>query len=159
MKYRILNREELSHLDEQLKQFLIVNGIDGDEWKRINEEEADKAIDLVEIFSDRVLQLVYEKIFYVEKRTEDAFFIFHCKHALIDLIAIEKKDKSDKIINFSTAEGIQAALSKYAKKLNFYESQKKYDNEREVEIHRLFTEGCIISSKDLWDELKKVIEK
>ena len=54
MKFRILRDEELKVLEEDLKHFLIANGIDGDLWKEINENDPDKAIDLVAVFSDIV---------------------------------------------------------------------------------------------------------
>lgn len=158
MKYRILKTEELKHLELQLKQFLIVNGIDGDEWKRINEEDADKAIELVEIFSDQVLQVVYEKIFYLEKRTKDAFFVFHCKHEKIELIVVQiKKGEESSEIDLSTEEGIQDALSNHTNQLVLFQSEKKYDTVRELEIHKLFTDGCIISNREFWDKLRSLV--
>ena len=47
MKYRMLKADELSALEGDLKAFLIVNGIDGSIWERINNEEPEKAVKLV----------------------------------------------------------------------------------------------------------------
>ena len=47
MKYRMLTTEELTHFEEDLKQFLIVNGVHGDEWEQMNRETPDKAVELV----------------------------------------------------------------------------------------------------------------
>jgi hypothetical protein len=38
MKYRRLTQEELTHLEGDLKAFLIINGIDGEAWEKLNQE-------------------------------------------------------------------------------------------------------------------------
>lgn len=157
MKYRILNDEELSHLDEQLKQFLIINGIYGDEWKRLNEKEPEKVLNLIELFSDHVLQIVYEKTTFLEKQTPDACFVFHCKPKTLELIAIQKKDNSNAAINLSSTQGIHSALTQAAGDLTFFQIEKPYSKEREHEIHFMFIDGCIKSSETFWNQLKKVI--
>lgn len=157
MKYRILNNEELSHLDEQLKQFLIINGIYGDEWKRLNEEEPQKSVTLIELFSDHVLQIVYEKTTFLEKQTPDACFVFRCKPETLELIAVQKKNSEDITIDLSSTQGIHHALTKSAGNLTFFRTEKPYSKEREREIHIMFMDGCIRSSEAFWNQLEKVI--
>lgn len=157
MKYRILNDEELSHLNEQLKQFLIINGIYGDEWKRLNEEEPQKAVGLIELFSDHVLQIVYEKTTFLEKQTPDACFVFHCKPQTLELIAIQKKNSDDPAIDLSSTQGIHSALTQSGGDLTFFRIEKPYSKEREQEIHLMFMDGCIKSSEVFWNQLGKVI--
>lgn len=76
-KFRYLSDDELSFFEEELKQFLILNHVYSDEWLRINQNEPEKALELVGVFSDQVLQRVYENMKYFEKRTKDACFVFH----------------------------------------------------------------------------------
>lgn len=57
-KYRCLNDEELRSMEDDFKAFLIINGVDTDYWQTINKEKPERAIELVELFSD----LVFEKI-------------------------------------------------------------------------------------------------
>jgi len=45
MKYRILTADELVHFEEELKQFLIVNGVHGDEWEKMNRETPERAVE------------------------------------------------------------------------------------------------------------------
>lgn len=157
MKYRILNDEELAHLDEQLKQFLIINGVYGDEWKQINEENPDKAIELVTLFSDHVLQIVYEKTSFLEKQTPDACFVFNCKKETLALIAIQKKDQNDSSVDLSSTENIHTALTQHADKLTFFTSEKAYSKDREREIHLMFMDGCIRSSEEFWNQLTQAL--
>jgi len=156
MKYRILSNEELSHLEEDFKHFLIVNGVHTEEWKRLNKEEIQKAVDLVEIFSDTVLQKVYEKLEYLEFRSEDSCMVFHFDTEKVELISIHRK--TDSSINLSTAEGIHVALVTQINALNFFQAEKKFSDSREKEIHRMLEQGCLISSSEFWNSLKEIIQ-
>jgi hypothetical protein len=62
MKYRCLTDDELRLLADDLKHFLIVNGVHAEEWEYINKVNPSKATQLVELFSDTVLDKVYSKI-------------------------------------------------------------------------------------------------
>lgn len=155
MKYRILTDDELTYLEEDLKHFLIVNGVHAEEWERLNKEDKEKAIQLVEIFSDSVLQKVYEKISFVEFRSVDTCMVFNCLPDKMELITIQKKANS--AVDLSTPESIHAALTKSPSDLEFFKTEKKYSDVRENEIHQLMEQGCFNSSKEFWDTLLLVI--
>lgn len=155
MKYRLLTKEELLPLEEDLKHFLIINGIHGDEWKKMNEENPDKATELVGIFSDTVLQKVYEKIKFLEFRTSDSCLIFALREASIELIAINTKAGGD--CDLSTPESIHEALTHHADQLTFFKSKKEYHKEREAEIHEMMESGCVPSHESFWMMLNKAL--
>lgn len=156
MKYRILTHEELSHLEEDLKHFLIVHGVHGDEWQRINQEEPSKAVQLVEIFSDTVLQKVYEKLGYLEFRSEQTCMVFKFGQNEVQLISIQRKQGS--LIDLSTPESIHEALKKSLADLDFFYSKKEYSASREAEIYQMLEQGCLLSSQEFWDLLIQLIK-
>ena len=155
MKYRMLTNEELEHLEGDLKAFLILNGVAGDDWKMLNETNPEKAIALVELFSDKVLETVYEKVEYLENRSADMCLVFHLGEKDQSLITIQRTEGST--IDLSTPEGIHEALTKHISELEFFTSKHAYHNEREQEIHKLITQGCVLSTKDFWNALVEVI--
>ncbi len=157
MKYRILSNEELSHLEEDFKHFLIVNGVHGEEWEALNKNDVDKAIQLVELFSDTVLQKVYEKIEYLEFRSLDTCMVFHLGKDKIELISIHRMAES--IVDLSTVESIHEALKKSADQLNFFKTEKPYSKNREAEIHEMIEQGCLLSSSQFWTALALSIVK
>lgn len=156
MKYRMLTQEELQVFEEELKQFLIVNGVHGEEWEQMNQENVAQATQLVEMFSDTVLQKVYEKIMFIEHRTSTSCMVFKLNDDQIDLISINLKEGAT--VDLSTPEGIHEALSKHANQLTFFKTTKKYNKERELEIHELLEHGCVHSDQSFWALLNKVIE-
>ena len=155
MKYRILTDEELQHLEGDLKDFLIINGIHGEEWEKLNREEPKKAVELVELFSDQVLQTVYEKVSYLEHRSPDSCLVFHFGEQEQELIAIQKKP--DTTIDLSTVDGIHEALTKAPNDLSFFTSKKNYNESREMEIHQLIRQGAVLSDANFWNSLKEIL--
>lgn len=155
MKYRILTDEELSHLAEDFKQFLIVTGVHAEEWEEMNKTDVSKAIQLVEVFSDTVLQKVYEKITYLEFRSEDSCVVFNFGSTSVKLISMQRKTNS--ILDLSTPESIHEALKNSFQDLTFFRSEKQYSMSREEEIHKMIEQGCYISSAEFWNLLCEVL--
>jgi hypothetical protein len=156
MKYRILTTDELLHFEEDLKQFLIVNGVHGDEWEQMNRDTPEKAIELVELFSDTVLQKVYEKIEFLEFRSVDSCLVFHCLSDRSLLIAVQHSQPD---LDLSSPDTIHAALSGDLSKLNFFRSEKMHQHSREVEVHRLIEQGCVPSDEAFWNALVGIVSK
>lgn len=154
MKYRILSNEELSHLDEELKQFLIVHGIHHEEWVEMNHKTPTAAVELVELFSDTVLQKVYEKIEFLEFRSTDSCIVFHYKLLELELFSINKKPNSTS--DLSTPETIHQSLTHQADQLTYFRSAKKYTATRELEIHQALEQGCVVSSREFWESLQEL---
>ncbi len=155
MKYRRLTQEELTHLEGDLKAFLIINGIEGEAWEKLNKETPDKAQQLVDLFSDNVLQTVYEKVNFLEFRRPDSCIVFQMGKTEQALIAINKKPSSK--LDLSTVESIHAALTNHINELDFFQSKKAYTQARETEIHLLLEQGCVLSVQEFWDSLTEVI--
>ena len=159
MKYKNLTLEELKHLEEELKQFLILNHVYAEEWETLNKENPTKAKKLVSMFSDQVFEKIYNSISYLENRKKDSCFVFHFKEVEIELILIQRKHSANEDIQLNTLEGIHTALTSQVNELRFFTQQKKYTEERAIEIHKMLEQGCIKSSAEFWNALKEVIEK
>ncbi len=153
MKFRILSDEELKLFEDDLKHFLIANGIDGDSWEKINKEDPEKAVDLIGIFSDTILQKVYERIRFLEFRSKEKCFVFRMGEEGIELIALEGSEKVD----LSTPESIHSALIETPSEIKFFKTAKKYSLPREVEIHKMLNDGCVPSHETFWIQLNNVL--
>ncbi len=155
MKYRMLTKEEREIFNEDFKHFMISNGVTNEEWLEMNEKNPQKATELVELFSDVVLEKVYQKIEYIEFRSEDSCLVFHCTPDALNLISIVPK--SGKKVNLSTPELIHTALQNNLFDLDIFKSKKPYSTLRELEIHKMIEQGCLNSSKEFWDALVELI--
>jgi len=142
-------------LKKILKHFLVVNGLENDTWTELNENDPEKAIEVIEIFSDTVLQRVYEKIKFLEHRTKDSCMVFNLQKEGIELISINSKPNSS--VDLSTPESIHDALVNNSSQLTIFKTSKKYAKERELEVHDMISSGCVNSNEAFWILLQKVI--
>ncbi len=155
MKYRILSDEELEVFAEDLKHFLIVNGVHGEEWEEMNKVNPEKAVQLVELFSDTVLQIVYEKIKFIEHRSATSCLVFHLKSDEVEMISLNAKPES--AVDLSTPESIHEALVNQPSELTVFKTSKPYTKERELEIHQMLEQGCVNSTESFWQALVKLV--
>jgi hypothetical protein len=156
MKFRQLTQDELSYFDEDFKHFLIINGIHNEEWVKLNQNNPEKALDLLKLFSDIVLQKVFEKIHYLEFRSKEKLFVFNCQESEIHLIGLQSDFDQ---IDFSTTESIQFSLTNHPSAIKFFKQSKGYSENREQEVFEMMEKGCIQSSADFYTALLNIIEK
>lgn len=140
--------------DEDFKHFAIANGVSNEEWLEMNAENPEKATELVEIFSDTVLQKVYEKLRFIEHRSQTSCLVFNLLIDEIQLISINSKNET---VDLSTPESIHEALVNSPQDISIFETKKAYSKNREEEIHDMLMQGCFNSSEAFWILLKKVI--
>ncbi len=151
----MLTTEEMEIFNEDFKHFAIANGVSNEEWVEMNQSDKEKATKLVGLFSDTVLQKVYEKIKFIEHRSAASCLVFRLNPNNIDLISLNAK--SD-VVDLSTVESIHDALVNHPSELSVFRSQKNYSKVREEEIHEMLTQGCVNSSEAFWIMLEKVVE-
>ena len=154
MKYRILTDDELAYFEEDFKHFLIANGVHAEEWKKINEIDHSQAIKLIELFSDAVLQKVYEKIKYIEHRSKKSCMVFYLKEDEIELISINAQLEN---VDLSTPESIHEVLISKPEAISMFSSKKSYSKNREEEIHSMLEQGCLHSDEKFWNALQAII--
>lgn len=155
MKYRLLSAEEQKIFDQDFKYFLISNGVTNEEWLEMNESKPEKALVLVELFSDAVLDIVYKKIEFIEFREKNSCLVFRCLENKMELISILPKEPGT--VDLSTVESIHEALSKKANQLTVFATEKPYAKTREEEIHQMVEQGCVNSSSEFWEALQMVL--
>jgi hypothetical protein len=151
----MLNNEELEHLEMELKQFLIVNGVHSEEWLQINKTEPEKAVRLVELFSDSVLETVYDKIKVLEFRSPESCMVFYFHKYKVELISIQRN--KDSKADLSSPESIHSSLINYSDELSFFKSEKAIQLTRNLEIHRMIEQGCYVSTIEFWESLNLAI--
>jgi len=116
----MLSKEEMEIFDEDFKHFMVINGVSNEEWLELNENNIQKATELVELFADTVLQKVYEKIKFIEHRTSNSCMVFKLNKENIELISINGKDDT---VDLSTPESIHKAIVNSPNKLSIFKTE------------------------------------
>lgn len=145
MKYRSLTNEELKELEEEFKHFLITNNVYTEEWERLNKIKDKKVQQLVEAFSDIVLDKALKNIKYLEHVTPQDIKAFKCDDDQMMLIGIASKNQT---IDFT-----KDALSDFKEELDIFKTSKPYHKERELEVFNLLQSGCSIIDEERFNKL------
>lgn len=153
-KYRLLTRDELESMRDDFVKYLVLNGIDIDEWMRLKKEEPKKADKILDLFSDVVFERVLRRIEYVDLYTQRTIKAFKCEEDKMILIALETEDES---YDFTQPAGIQKARETPPADLKIYRTEKKYTDTRELEIYLMTTAGATASKGKLYESLEHML--
>ena len=152
MRFRKLNFEELTSLEKEFKEFLIVNHIHDEEWRTLNKVSPEKANVLVEVFSDTVLLKVYGKISYLEFYGKDIRSFFKIDNEWINSIHIQVSDHKYKL-PLQIGE-ILSCPERYT----IHKGKKKIVNSKEDEVHELILKGCLLGTEDSWHAIENLFK-
>ena len=90
-KYRELSKEELELFRQDFIDFLVVNGIDADEWQESQENNPGKAAETIRIFTDFIFDTVLRKIKYIDGVGEGVIRSFQCLDDKIVLVGADRR--------------------------------------------------------------------
>tara|TARA_R110002049_G_scaffold100145_5_gene244000 strand:- start:3997 stop:4479 length:483 start_codon:yes stop_codon:yes gene_type:complete len=151
MKYRYLTDQELEILEKDFVHFLVANGIDNDEWVRVNAESKEKALEIVGLFSDVVIEKAIENIKYLEYRSAKSLKIFHCKEKEISLIGLDIDEESN--LDFTEADSAEKAMAEGTDAIKTYKTKKAYHPSRTEELFKMMEAGCYIVDGKFYNTL------
>ncbi len=155
MKYRRLNIEELKALEKEFVSFLAAAQITGVDWEKMKKEEANKAEELIDVFSDLVYERVMNKIQYLEYRDQKSMNIFHFTNDKIILVGLRVKENSsmDLTHNDIFSQWNESAI----KAVNVIKTEKEYGKDRGEEVFELLQTGCMITDEKLFNAISRII--
>lgn len=155
-KYKILSDEELKLLELEFKQFLISNGIHDEHWRAINEKDPDKAIDLVEQFSDVVYDKYMDNVKYIAYFSENEIkaFWYRKDHAML----IGLKDLSGKL-DFRRDDWWMRLPEVHDQVETYFLEKKVEENRRNIELFKLISAGAMVITEDHFKRLHLLVKK
>jgi hypothetical protein len=77
--------------------------------------------------------------------------LFYIGKDIIHLISVSPKPGEN--VDLSTIDSIHTALTNQAGLLNYFKTSKEIQGEREMEVHRLLNQGCVVSSHEFWEKM------
>lgn len=155
MKYRYLSDDELKILEDEFIQFLIVNGVDGTDWKRINEKHPKQALQLVGVFSDLVFERSIEKMHFGEITDNKQYFVIAFHKDVIELVGARTLNPNLKIKSFDELVDL---IKTSPDKIELFRQTKRYTPNRSEEIFRMLNNGLLLSEQNRFDLLKKLYD-
>lgn len=157
MKYTRLTKEQFEIFHEKFAKFLATQKIDNAEWKNIVENKMELSIELLDLFSDIVWDDALTNAQYLEHLSEKDFKAFKFGEKDIEMLSV--KITGDMDIDLTSDKGFNKLFEDIMDpRIEFYTGNKKIEGARNEEMFQLITEGCVISSSQLFDALSEAIK-
>lgn len=152
VKYRFLTDEELKGFEEEFKHFLIANGLHAEEWEKMNSENPDKAIEIVGLFSDLILDKVYDKTNYILHTSPKALKAFKFNKENAVLIGVDYKGEGE-----LPEAGVIEFIANNAADMLIYGTSKSFSEEnRNKELHFLVKHGAVVTDEKVFEYLAEI---
>lgn len=147
-KYRTLTHEELESMQTEFIDFLVLNGITGDDWVKLKQNNPDNAEGVCEAFSDVVFSKILKNCRYIESHTPKNLIAIFCDTEEMHLQGLEAPIEST--IDFTNSEDFEKLKTTPPEGLKKIKTQKKYNSEREIELWKMLNNGFFISNQKLY---------
>ncbi len=159
MKYHRLNADELAVLEPEFIKFLIVNGIDGADWTRIKANDTAHADELLDVFSDMILEGTLKNISFLDVVLHKVIYAFQCEETNITLHALELVGDGDFTFrnNFSVTT-LSELLDAQLIEVKAFTQQKPYQPDRNTELYKMIQNGMSISNGEWFMAIEKILK-
>ncbi len=159
MRFRRLTKDEFEHLEQDFVQFLASNQITAKEWETMKTEQPDKVHELLDIFSDIVLDKVFSKIEYLQHRSKDVIRVFYCQEDKITMTGLKIEDPT---VDLTNPEHLSMLANPSAIKgsVKVFQMEKDYAKERPDEVFEmLHNNNCQPAPKGMFDMLVEMYKQ
>ena len=137
-------------------RFLVSNSVAAEDWKRIKIDQPNKAIQLIDLFSDAVFDKTLERAQYLKRKTPKELQLFHCRKDKIILIGLTLNPASP--LDLTQEADLMSAIQT-AKDLSLYRSEKIYTADRLQDMFQMMESGCLIGDGELFGALEKIYQQ
>ena len=159
MRFRRLTKEELEHLEQDFVQFLASNQITADEWEALKTDDKSKVHDLLDTFSDIVLEKVMTKVQYLQHRSKDTIKVFYCQEKLLTMTGLQIEDETKDLTNPNDL-AVLANPSNLKGKVKILQIEKEYTKDRTDEIFEVIQRnGCQIAPAGMFQTLENMYKQ
>ena len=132
--------------------YLIINGIDADEWEKIRAEDSGKAQKIIDLFSDVIFERILRQAQKILNIRPPHIFSFHYADDAATLLIARYPD-----VLFENEKDIaQLKLEKlmeWGRPLQIQKQEKPYQAKREEELFKMISSGCKIEDGSIHDYL------
>jgi hypothetical protein len=160
IKYRRLDGKEFDLLEGDFVRFLASNSIQAQDWQNLKSDSPNKVDELMDIFSDTVLDKVYSKAKYliIVKSTE--FHAFKMDDSFGTLIGVRFNSPNLNLLNKDELEAIISSEKSFlSHQPKLFSLNKKYDKTKPEEVFFLVKQGAVLVDKKWFVFLESLKKK
>jgi len=150
-KYRPLTKAELNELKDEFISFLVINGIEADDWQKLKENDRQKAEKIIDHFSEVIFESVCRKNMFVDFISAQSIKCFQFLKEEVVLVGLDAKP--DTQINFLGEQSLESIILNNTDGIEVYHTSKKYSKHREEEMFDMLSKGASLSKGHLFKQI------
>ena len=160
IKYRRLDEKEFKSLERDFVSFLASNSIQAHEWQRLKSDSPEKVNELMDIFSDTVLEKVYTKTKYLIIIKPTELHAFKMEKSFATLIGVKFNKAKINLLNKDEFELVFNSESSFlSHHPTLFNLDKNYDKPKPEEVFFLVRQGAVLVDKKWFELLESLKEK
>ena len=155
IKYRRLTQKEFELLERDFVRFLASSSIQAKDWQKLKSDSPEKVDELLDIFSDTVLEKVYAKTEYliIVKPTELHAFKMDESSAILNGVRFNNTNLN--LLNENELDSVFSSEKSFlSHKPELFSLEKKYNKPKAEEVFFLIKQGAEVVDKKWFDILK-----
>lgn len=154
VKYRRLTHDELEELKDDFINYLASQSISADDWESWKASDIERVDELVDLFSDIVLEKVLNEIDYLEMLDSNEIKIFSMDSENARMVGLKVKSGE---IDFRKEEDINAFFGDIQKGMNLkpevFQLKKEYTQSKAEEVFFLIKNGATVTDGELFKSI------
>lgn|GEM_PF-1024172 len=154
LKYRQLTYQEFDLMQMDFQEFLYKLGYSRFEWKVLQDQHSEYAINLLDKYSDQTFQKVMKDIHYLEFRKPKQLINYHCKEKNIEIIGLELSENSP--IDFTQKQSISNLNQRQINVCRSFKKIRPYKKDREYEVFQLIESGRYVVNEHNFKLVKEL---
>lgn len=156
IKYRRLSKEEFELLESDFVRFLASNSIQAQDWQKLKSDSPDRVDELLDIFSDTVLEKVYTKAEYLTIVKPTEFHAFKMGDRSANLVGVRFKNTDLNLLRDNLIETIFGSEETFLRhQPELFALDKKYSKPKAEEVFFLIKQGADVVDKQWFELLTK----
>ena len=155
LKFRALTPEELTELETEFKQFLIINELYDAEWRDLATKDPQKAQEFIDMFANIVLEKVYNKQPGLLQIGNDFITVFDFQDDIWNFYHFQTTDT--KLLADCSPENFIALLQNSWVQLSLHKGSKKSSEHKAEEVFSLICKGALPLHKASLQDFLKLI--
>lgn len=155
LKFRALTPEELTELETEFKQFLIINELYDAEWRDLATKDPQKAQEFIDMFANIVLEKVYNKQPGLLQIGNDFITVFDFQDDVWNFYHFQTTDT--KLFADCSPENFLTLLQNAWEQLSLHKGSKKSSEHKAEEVYSLICKGALPLHKASLQDFLKLI--
>ena len=150
-KYRTLSGDELKSFENEFISFLVVNGIQPEDWIKLKTTSKEKTNAILDQFSEVIFESIFRKSNFIDHVSQKSIKCFQFLENEVILVGVDASAESN--IDFLSEQPLNEIMENNIDNLQVYQTKKSYQLQREVEMFNMTASGAVISKGQLFKQL------